>query len=52
MFERHFCDVATYWIAFANATLHLAIIALAILGMAIILALGIWKETDETNSAL
>uniref|UniRef100_A0A915B7P6 Uncharacterized protein n=1 Tax=Parascaris univalens TaxID=6257 RepID=A0A915B7P6_PARUN len=32
MFERHFCDEATYWMAFANATLHLAIIALTILG--------------------
>lgn len=50
MFERHFCDTATYWIAFISVTLHIASVAIFVVVFIIILALGIWKETDSANN--
>ncbi|VDK57526.1 unnamed protein product [Anisakis simplex] len=52
MFEMHYCDSTTYWVAFINATLHLAFIAIGVLLIAIILALGVWKETDMPDASV
>uniref|UniRef100_A0A0N5AJZ4 MARVEL domain-containing protein n=1 Tax=Syphacia muris TaxID=451379 RepID=A0A0N5AJZ4_9BILA len=47
MFEKHYCDPGTYWIAFVSVSLHIALIALIILVAIVILACGLWKETGQ-----